>query len=135
MSLHNGVPPSDAEWEAYVKEISVAMKQSPDGVRGFSLTDGGAPNAKQRHLITELIKDRVTKPRTTVVTESAIGRGVITALSWFNPSMKGFSPAEMWRAVEHIEIAPEHRALFHHQLLQWLEEFPIASAKKLPRPS
>jgi len=57
---------------------------------GVALTDGGTPNALQRHRVNEALSGR--RVRSAVVSNSVALRSVITALRWFNPETAAFSP-------------------------------------------
>jgi len=101
VALHNGSPPGEDEWGQYCRAIT-AMEF--DKVRPIAFSDGGGPDSKQRKLLNEVIAGR--PGRSALVTNSTIARSVVTALSWFNPLIKAFSPEEASRAFEYLQLDP-----------------------------
>jgi len=105
IALHTKKAPSDAEWNTYIGLCQEALKiLNGDSTRlaGIAITDGGAPNAKQRALLATIIKD--VHIRGAVVTESTLVRGVVTALSWINPQIKAYSPTGVVDAALHLGL-------------------------------
>jgi len=101
--IHTAQPPSDEEWHEFI----VAIKSFKDvsKVRNLVLTEGGAPNSVQRRAVNELLQG---KPGVSaVVSGSALVRGVVTALNWFNPYVKTFAPSEVEDAYRYLRLAPK----------------------------
>src|SRR5450432_2876646 len=73
---HTAENPTDGEWD---KMLTLFLGSLPTmrGVLIFS--DGGGPNIAQRERLAEMIK---LIPRTAMVTDSRVARGIMTALSW-----------------------------------------------------
>jgi hypothetical protein len=104
--IHPNRPPSDDEWLAYLRSWS---GHDMSRMRTLVFTDGGGPNASQRKLATEALAGK--ESMTAVVSSSSMVRGVVTALSWFNPKIKAFSPEEAPRAFDYLRIqTPEEIA-------------------------
>jgi hypothetical protein len=91
--------PTDKEWNEYVKHLS-PMK--PEDVRSLVFTEGGGPNAGQRKQLTEWLGPGSTVAA--IVTTSAVMRGIITALSWFNPKVRIYAPSATIEAFEYLQI-------------------------------
>jgi hypothetical protein len=70
--------------------------------RGLSFSDGGAPNSTQRRLMNDTLGGK--SPLSAVVTNSAMARGVVTAMGWFNPNIKAFSPTELDEALRFLNV-------------------------------
>ena len=101
--IHPNRPPADDEWMTYLRSWS---GHDMSRMRTLVFTDGGGPSASQRRLATEALGGK--ESLTAVVSSSSMVRGVVTALSWFNPKIKSFSPDEAQRAFEYLRIvAPE----------------------------
>lgn len=95
--------PAPEDWEEYLDFLT---KNTKPGVLVNTLVveQGDGPTAAQRKRLVDLTKPFVG--RIAVVTRSAVGRGVVTALSWFRDTYRGFSPAEMDAALEHLQVTP-----------------------------
>jgi hypothetical protein len=98
--IHPNRPPADNEWLAYLRSWS---GHDMSRMRTLVFTDGGGPSAAQRKLATEALGGKASL--TAVVSSSPMVRGVVTALSWFNPKIKAFSPDEAHHAFEYLRIA------------------------------
>ena len=59
------------------------------------LTDGGAPNARQRLLLNAILKD--PSPPVAIVSSSLVARAVVTAMGWFNPRVRAFAEGDLQR--------------------------------------
>jgi hypothetical protein len=101
IAVHGEHPPSDAEWKHYV----ASMKSNPNlgMAKSLAITDGGAPTPAQRREVNEIIGNR--PGLTAVLSASAAVRGVVTALSWFNPHIKAFSPSDKDGAFRHLQLS------------------------------
>lgn len=108
---HSNKPPSNAEWDSYMKELG---KHDPKWVKSLAFTDGGAPTGPQRKLLNDLLNGR--QCRAAVVTSDAFVRGVVTALSWFNSYVKAFSPDELDEALRYLEVRERYMALVRHEI-------------------
>jgi hypothetical protein len=75
--------------------------------RALVWTDGGAPNAKQRAMLSAALKSG--QPLTAVLTPSKVVQTVSVAISWFNPRLRVFSPNELEQALEHLSIVAPNR--------------------------
>ena len=108
--VHTKQPPSDAEFEAYIQFLEQHAGDGGD-LRVLVITEGGAPTAAQRMQMNEAqnaaMLDRSISFRVSTVTDSVFVRGVVTALSWFHPVYRAFSPAEMKQALAYLDIPPE----------------------------
>lgn len=103
-------PPAAADWETYIAFFRKALS-APGGpplmdgtltVLVYERTSG--PNAAQRKQLNDLVS--ALPLRVAVVTNSAIARGVLTAMSWFAKG-KGyhpFTPDEVEQALEFLKI-------------------------------
>jgi hypothetical protein len=96
--VHSATAPTDKEWGHY---IDFLKQQRTAQTKIIVVTEGGSPGASQRAKLTELF-GKVGVP-TAVMTESAVARGVVTALSWFYAGKLGaFPTARMDEALIHI---------------------------------
>jgi len=99
--VHTAQPPSDTEWKAYIDGVASSDLQT---LRSIVFTDGGAPNSAQRKTINDVLEGRPVPG--IVVSPNAMVRGVVTALAWFNPGIRAFSPDHFDDAVAYLELSP-----------------------------
>jgi hypothetical protein len=106
--LHTKNDPSEEEWGRSFEFVSSVRRKTgvplPD-VRGFVISDGGAPSGVQRARIArELpIKSSVI----TIALSHPVKRGIATALSWINPRFFFTGPSGAMRAAEHVDLADQ----------------------------
>lgn len=104
LAFHTKEDPTESEWQGFC-DFTLKLPKHCD--KYLIRTKGGGPNAKQRQQTNEVLKTRGT-PMTNVavVTEATIVRGTVTALSWFNPNIKAFSPADLDAAMRYLGLSP-----------------------------
>ncbi len=99
--VHSKDAPSDAEWKVYTDDMRKWCQQ----IRGILvLSEGGGPNGVQRGELEAALGNDTFKAKTAVVTLSRIARGIVTAISWFSPTIKAFSTLQIPSALEYLEI-------------------------------
>jgi len=144
ISLHTAQPVPQAQWDLMLVQLRAlcpAGKLAAEHTRMLVLTDGGAPDVKQRAQLSEIwghaeIKVAVMVPGT----GNAEKRGVITALTWLNPALGMFTPDLFARALEHLDVRAEQADVWREvlQLQQRLEPLRtvalIAELNQLPAP-
>jgi hypothetical protein len=112
--VHSAAPPADDEWNRMIDE------SDPDGpMRALVYTAGGAPNAAQRAKLTALYGTRPLA--VAVLTNSALARAAGTALRWFRPELRMFSPSELAAALDHLGAVEPDRG----EILRVLQELKI----------
>ena len=104
--LHTKENPSDDVFEEYIKFAGDNIHRIKSTM---ILTEGGGPNAMQRGLSNDLLETHNIKAKIAVVTLSRAIRGIVTALSWFNPNIKAFSTIQIPAAMEYLEVPREDR--------------------------
>lgn len=100
LCVHTSNPPSDQEWDVYVNTLK---RFDPDKLRTLVFTDGGAPNGAQRQRVNEALAGKTSIGA--VVTNSVRVRSAVTLLSWFNPKIKAFSPADIDDAFRYLGLS------------------------------
>lgn len=94
-------PPSNEDFDPYLQFLTQHLKP---GVKArcivYERFEG--ITATQRKLMRDVI-DPYT-PVVAVITSSTIGRGIVTALSWFNKNFKAFSPEDRLAAFRHVGL-------------------------------
>ena len=100
--VHGPKPPSSDDWDAFLDAAAALLPKRPDFVPVLVLTDGGRPSAAQREAM-----NRIT-PRNgvlcAVATGSAVARGAVSILSWFNPHIRAFPPGALRDALAYLEL-------------------------------
>lgn len=105
--LHTQQDPLPSEWTNYI-DLHLNLKKKNAGdlsrIRNFVVTDGGAPDVKQRALMSEAFGAASKVAVITNALSNPIKRGVATAISWANPSFRALPP-EQWRlALRHVDL-------------------------------
>jgi len=100
---HGRKNPTDAEWAEFVAASSASLT-AIDSVLVF--TAGGALNAAQRAEVQKLFG----RVRISVLTDSIVARGVVTALGWFGVPIRAFPPGDLEAAMNHLRVAAARRA-------------------------
>lgn len=115
LMVHSAEAPSEQEWDAMLAQL---QKQFPARVLVF--TDGGGPTTLQRGRLNDAL---VGKPvKAAIVTSSQIVRGIVTALAWFNPGIKAFSPVRAPAALDYLGVPVEQRAALMRQVPRLAKE-------------
>lgn len=108
IALHTQNDPLPDEWENFVDLQAKTRKKLGDDlsrIRNVVVTDGGAPNAKQRDLLTKAFGGGSVKVG--VITTSLtnpIKRGIATAITWANPGFKAVLPEQWQDALQHLNL-------------------------------
>ena len=92
-------PPTNDEWCDYLAAVE---RHGIDRTMQLIYTDGGAPDANQRHCLEEIIRGRLVP--VAVVSPSARIRALVTAMSWFNRKIRAFPPSSFRDAIGYLEI-------------------------------
>ncbi len=98
-----GADPADTEWNRYIDFL--ARSDDPhESPRVLVVTEGGGPTPAQRRRLNDALSNRIAAARIAVVTMSPIARGIVTALSWFNPVYNAFEPKHLDGALAHVGL-------------------------------
>jgi len=98
--------PADLEWDKYLSFVQGHLKPGSSPVTLVS-SSGGGPTPAQRERLNKMTKTvGVEKTlKVAVLTESAIVRGIATALSWFVSGYKAFPPDEIGDALDFLGVS------------------------------
>lgn len=97
VAMHTARAPSDeewAEWVALLDERSRAVDWDLARVGNLAITDGGAPDYKQRAPVNAMVGRGRTYPNVSLVTVSTVVRAVARAFTMFNPRFAVFVPSQ-----------------------------------------
>lgn len=126
IAVHSTENPTNEEWDAYLAAGSKALDQH-GSIRSLAYSLGGSPNSVQRSKTNELFKGR--PQRVAVMLNSAITRGVVTALGWFNPEIRAFNLEQSDAACEYLGLDALQTRKVREQIQQMLEAIEAAKAK------
>jgi hypothetical protein len=126
ISIHTVDNPTNEEWGEMVR----LAKQWSDKARGLSFTDGGAPSSTQRRQTNDALGGRTV--RTAVVTPSAVARGVVTAMSWFNSELKAFAPGDLKAALRYLDVTDSEHELIRVETRRLVSQFGTQRIMSVP---
>ncbi len=100
--VHRREPPTDPEWDVYVAACKDVLERRPEGLRALVITEGGGPTVDQRRRLNDMLAGRGA--RAAIVAESIMIRGIVTAMSWWNPLIKSFRKHEVPQAFTYLDL-------------------------------
>jgi hypothetical protein len=98
---HSPEPPTNEEWDAHLRLLERVMREHGT-VNTIVLSEGGAPSATQRAALTKVLGTGPT--RSAILTRSSAVRAVLTALRLWNPTIVGFTPDALPKAMEFLGL-------------------------------
>lgn len=104
---------SAEEWKSWLTQITRA---GDDRLRLLIESHGGAPNAAQRREFVE--KVRYADTRIAVVTDSALARGVVTALAWLGQPLRAFTLGELAQALDYLALTRDEAESARRELMR-----------------
>jgi hypothetical protein len=136
LAVHTHRAPSDPEWQEYLDCVQEMLRHTGSRFKqcaGLAITDGGAPSAAQRHRFVTTLGEQ--RPVAAVVTDSALVRGVVTALAWFSVGIRSYSPAAFAAGLRHVGIAQAYHATVMQDILDASRELSssVATVESLGR--
>jgi hypothetical protein len=106
VSCQSRFNPSDLEWDRWLKAAADLDRTGSD-FRILVVTEGGHPTKAQ---VERLKAANKKNPKTAIVSPSLALRFMGGALTFVNPTIRCFAPAEMDGALEHLGISRLERA-------------------------
>ena len=107
ISCQNKEFPTDIEWDGWLVAVA-SLQHKVESLRLLVFTDGGHPTKVQLERLRE--KNR-TNPRTAIISPSRGYRFMASALTFVNPTIRCFSPANCDEAFDHVRLAGGDREL------------------------
>lgn len=107
LALHTAQDPIPAEWQIYVDLLEKTKKKNGGDIskaRAIVVTDGGAPNAKQRELSNVAAGQSFKLVAISHSLSNPLKRGIVTAIAWVNPLFKGVMPQDWRDALRHVDL-------------------------------
>jgi len=119
VTAHNDRALSNEEWEEnylrYVRDMKSRGKLNQGANLVFA--EGKGPSSMQRSAGNAIFgKDQEYTFRVSVITNSLMVRGAVTAISWFNPQIRAFSPSDWMRAYSHVRVTAAHYRLIRQSV-------------------
>ena len=131
--LHTQEQIPAAGWAEYIRMTTEHGKRQPAGkpCRGMVLTDGAAPNSKQRAEFAALMATFNPRPLGAVITESTLVRGAVTAIGWVMDVPRAFAPAKFDAALTHLQIPRDEWPQIRAALAEALKRIDCQVAKRV----
>lgn len=104
-TVHTAQAPSDDEWRNYL-EFARGF-HATEGLRVLVVSHGGGPNGRQRRELIDAMPGQ--RAPVAMLTNSALMRGVGTAVGWFNRSLQVFDLHGLAEAFDHLGLDPRER--------------------------
>jgi hypothetical protein len=104
MAVHTEQAPSDGEWDGW---IELCAKRTPNRLGFLIFSDGGGPSGVQRSKLSRIPELKMIP--SAVVTSSAIGRGIVTAVAWLGTKVRAFAPLHVRDALDFLRVPEERR--------------------------
>jgi hypothetical protein len=134
VAVHGKRSPTDLEWATYVNESREHVGR-PD-LCLVVLSRGGSPDGKQRAVLTDSIPKGARKPPVALLTDNAIARGAIAAMSIFNPLMKAFATNDLDGAALYLGLTRAERDRVAKVLVELERELqegaPVGAPPSMP---
>lgn len=130
--VHDQHAPADEDWQRWVDFLSEGGAAHPSLLRVLIFSAGGSPTPTQRRALHALVRRAGPRGiRVAVVTDSAIGRAVVSVMALFNPLTRAFSAGRVEEALEHLDVLAALRPdlLRFAQQLHELLNVPFPSRK------
>lgn len=126
--VHGEAPPSDEEWSRFmaetVRDVGGRLR-APDRKGAVIYSRGGMATARQRRELNRLEFTNGPPPVLVLMSDSALARGVATALGWLLPSLKSYHVLSLHQLDEAAALLSAHageRAEFKQVLSKLLQE-------------
>jgi hypothetical protein len=101
ISVHGKAPVSD---EQFPEILRIFRGLDYENIRMLVVTEGGGPTPRQRSVMTKALGGR--QMRNAVVSDDMLIRGIVTALSWFNPKIRSFRSDDLEGAMRYLGLPP-----------------------------
>ncbi len=128
ITIHTDRPPSDSEWREYIDSL---RGRDLRALRSIVCTDGGAPTSKQRKDLNDFLGG--VEVNGIVVSDSFVVRGVVTALSWYNPRIKAFTPEKIEEGLDYLHILPEEQEAIWEAMEEMRANLSNPDVKAIPK--
>lgn len=130
--MQDNGPPTEEQWAPLMRDMKDALKGHTGRAQVFSLviSDGGAPNAGQR---AEFAKNLDGRPlRVSVLSDSTLVRGAVTAMGWFNSEMKSFPPKESKQWLAYIPLEETEMILVRRAVAELYKKLKVTTLQHVP---
>jgi hypothetical protein len=100
--VYGADPPTDEEWSQC---LAMFRERTGQDTRCIVQTRGGGPDAKQRKVLADTMRNEDT--RVAVMTDSIVARGILTALAWLGLPQCGFALNDLHAAANYLGLSSE----------------------------
>jgi hypothetical protein len=134
--MHTAASPPADEWRRFEELIRKAKGNQGiyiDRMRVLVISDGGAPNTHQRHVMqNEIYEGRPV--RMALLTNSLgnpVKRGIARALTWMNPGMLICAPDDLGGALRHLNLSHDFDAVWARCIALQAQLPPVQTLKAI----
>jgi hypothetical protein len=124
---------TDEQWAALltdVKAARAALMGEIGQVFGLVISDGGAPNARQRSALATTLDGQ--SMRAGVLSDSTLVRGAVTAMAWFNQGIRSFSPNEANKLFEYMSFSQQEIPLIRRAIGEIYKHVRVTTLVNVP---
>jgi len=103
VGCHSDAPPADSEWDKWIER-----GRTGDHAAILVSSEGGSPNSAQRARLSKMVAANAEPPPFVLLTNSALLRSVLTALSWLLPTkqrLKALPPDALDEALSWLGVS------------------------------
>lgn len=131
VGFHGARAPTNLEWQRYVIEaVSFATR---DDARVVVLSRGGSPDGQQRQTLMTALRGRPNPM--VLLTDNLIARTAITAMRFFNPSMRAFPTTGLKEAGDFLKLTAAERERVAAILVELEREVAETTEAEPPAPT
>jgi hypothetical protein len=112
--------PEDQEWEECLALLEKRPSENRIPVCVLVLSDGGGPSPDQRKRLGLILKG--VPARVAVCTDSVKTRFIVSSVALLTAKIRAFSPSEIQKAFEHLELSAQERELSATNLEEMTKE-------------
>lgn len=119
VTVHGPLNPTNLEWQQFLRDAV----RSGTGThwRNLVVSYGGRPDGEQRKQLGEMLRGRGAP--TAILTASPVVRAAVSAISFFNRSLKAFAFNDLDGAAAYLELTADEREKareLRHELVEQL---------------
>lgn len=100
--VYGAEAPTAEEW---TRCLELFRERAGQPSRFLVETRGGGPDAKQRKVLADTLRNEDT--RVAVMTDSILARGILTALAWLGLPQRGFALNDLRAASEYLGLSSD----------------------------
>lgn len=124
---------TDEQWSALMNDVKAAraaLVKDRGQVLGLVISDGGAPNARQRSALAVTLDGQLM--RAGVLSDSTLVRGAVTAMAWFNQGIRSFPPSEANKLFDYLGFSTHEIPLIRRAIVDIYKQVRVTTLVSVP---